>query len=196
MRVEQQAMTALLPDVAGRRTLDLACGTGRYSSLLADAGAAELIAVDFCRPMLAQVAAARRVCASMMQLPFAGETFDAVISGLALGHAPCVSAWMAEIARVLSAGGVLLYSDFHPEAARAGLVRSFKDAEHRTCTVPHRRFEVSSQSKAAAAAGLAIEIVDEARVGYELMERFPKSEAFYRRWHGLPLVLIVRARKA
>jgi hypothetical protein len=32
-------------------------------------------------------------------------------------------------------------------------------------------------------------------VGIELTERFAKSAAFYRRWHGLPLVLVVRAEK-
>ncbi len=38
---------------------------------------------------------------------------------------------------MLKVGGVLLYSDFHPEAARAGLTRSFKDALNRSFTVPH-----------------------------------------------------------
>jgi hypothetical protein len=37
--------------------------------------------------------------------------------------------------------------------------------------------------------------VHEVRVGVELREPFPKSEDFYRRWDGLPIVLVVRARK-
>ena len=45
---------------------------------------------------------------------------------------PTLHRWMGEIARVLNGGGVLLYSDFHPEAARAGLTRSFKDAHNRS----------------------------------------------------------------
>jgi len=32
-------------------------------------------------------------------------------------------------------------------------------------------------------------------VGIELCEPFPKGEAFYRNWQGLPIVLVVRARK-
>jgi len=38
--------------------------------------------------------------------------------------------------------------------------------------------------------------VRELRVGYELRESFPGSPPFYRRWHGLPVVLVIRARKA
>jgi ubiquinone/menaquinone biosynthesis C-methylase UbiE len=152
-------------------------------------------AVDFCLPMLVQVSGARRICASMMHLPFVGAAFDVVISGLALGHATDVELWMMEIARVLDKDGVLLYSDFHPEAARAGLPRSFKDENDRTFTVPHRCHDLNSQKSAAAAAKLTIEAVHEVRVGFELKEPFSKSEEFYRRWHGLPLVLIVRARK-
>jgi malonyl-CoA O-methyltransferase len=195
MRAEQQAMAAHWPPVAGKRALDLACGTGRYARLLTEAQAAQVVAMDFCVPMLRQVSADARVCGSMMQLPFAGQAFDVVISGLALGHAANVHSWMAEAARVLKSGGSLLYSDFHPEAARAGLTRSFKDGQNDTCTVPHRCYDVALQQEAAAAANLAIEVIHEVRVGIELKEPFPKSEEFYRRWDGLPIVLVVRARK-
>src|SRR4051794_3689257 len=51
MRVEQQAMLDVWPDSAGRRALDLACGSGRYSQLLLEAGAGEVISLDFCMPM-------------------------------------------------------------------------------------------------------------------------------------------------
>jgi malonyl-CoA O-methyltransferase len=195
MRAEQKSMVEHWPMVEGRRALDLACGSGRYSRLLAETQAADIVAVDFCAPMLAQVSGVNRVCASMMHLPFADDTFHVVISGLALGHAASVQAWMAEAARVLAPGGTLLYSDFHPEAARAGLPRSFKDLNNRTWTVPHSRHELSSQREAAAAANLKIEIVHEVRVGIELQEAFSKSDDFYGQWHGLPIVLIVRATK-
>jgi malonyl-CoA O-methyltransferase len=195
MRIEQQVMVEHWPAVAGRQALDLACGSGRYSRLLQETFAANVVAVDFCEPMLAQVSAAARVRADMMHLPFADGTFDVVISGLALGHALCVQAWMDEVARVLGEGGTLLYSDFHPEAARAGLPRSFKDEEGRTWVVPHRCFELASQKEAAAAAGLTIEVVREIRVGIELNEKSAATEETYRRWHGLPIVLVIRARK-
>ena len=194
MRAEQAAMSRYWPNVAGQRVLDLACGSGRYSSILREQ-AAEVISLDFCVPMLLQVSGSQRVCASMMQLPFPAETFDAVISGLAVGHANDVSVWMTEAARVLRPGGTLLYSDFHPAAAQAGLTRSFKDQHDQTQTVPHRFFDVSTQLQAVSAAGLRVEIMHEVCVGAELREPFANSEQFYVRWDGLPIVLVMRVRK-
>ena len=195
MRAEERAMLERWPDAAGKRALDLACGSGRYSGQLEQTGARNIVAMDFCMPMLERVSTGHCVCASMMSLPFVSSAFDIVISGLALGHATSVDAWMAEIARVLAPAGTLLYSDFHPDAVRAGLTRSFKDQNNETCTVPHRSFEVDSQRAAATNAGLRIECVHEVRVGEELCEPFAHSQDFYRRWQGLPIVLVVRAHK-
>jgi ubiquinone/menaquinone biosynthesis C-methylase UbiE len=193
MRVEQATMRECWPEIAGRRALDLASGSGRYSQLLAASHAAEVVAVDFCLPMLARASHARRVCASMMQLPFADATFDVAIAGLALGHAADLQAWMTEVSRVLTTGGTLLYSDFHPEAARVGLTRSFHTEKGQSVAVPHHPFDLASQKKAIAAANMTIDIVREIRVGRELHEPFAKSEEFYRRWDGLPIALIIRA---
>jgi ubiquinone/menaquinone biosynthesis C-methylase UbiE len=195
MRAEQSAMLALWPEVLGLRALDLACGSGRYVKWLTQAGAAEVTAVDFSWAMLKRVSGCRRVQASMTSLPFAPAVFDVVVSGLAVGHASSIQRWMGEVARVLDRGGVLLYSDFHPAAARAGLPRSFKDERGEQCVVPHNSYEVSVQKAAALEAGLQCEAVTELRVGIEITESFPGSESFYRQWHGLPLVLVVRARK-
>jgi malonyl-CoA O-methyltransferase len=195
MQAEQKAMLAQWPDVTGRYALDLACGTGRYSRLLAEGKAAEVIALDFSGAMLCQVSVGRRVRASMMQLPFVDGAFDVVISGLAVGHAPAIGPWMREIARVLHSGGFLLYSDFHPAAARAGLTRSFTDQHDRTHTLTHCDYDLASQLEAASAAHLSPDVVQELRVGIEFQETFPDSDAFYRRYHGLPLLLIVRARR-
>ncbi len=195
MRAEQRSMLEVWPNVAGRRVLDLACGSGRYSHLLREANAAQIVALDFCLPMLEQVACESRVCASMMQLPFQSSVFDAVVSGLAVGHATDIRQWMSEVARVLRPEGSLMYSDFHSEAIRAGMTRSFKDDAGVTWTVPHQIYDVSCQKDAMAAAGLAVETVREVRMGVELNEAFPGSHQAYRKWYGVPVVLIVRARK-
>jgi malonyl-CoA O-methyltransferase len=195
MRAEQRSMLEMWPNVEGRRVLDLACGSGRYSHLLFEANAAQVVALDFCLPMLEQAAVADRVCASMMQLPFQSAVFDAVVSGLAVGHATDIRQWMSEVARVLRPEGNLLYSDFHSEAIRVGMTRSFKDEADVTWTVPHQVYDLSCQQDAMAAAGLRVETVKELRMGMELNEAFPGSETVYRDWHGVPVVLIVRARK-
>src|SRR5437867_13363395 len=46
-------LLALLPDVDGRRVLDLGCGPGQLAHHLATRGAAEVLGVDLSQPMLA-----------------------------------------------------------------------------------------------------------------------------------------------
>lgn len=193
MRAEQQAMRSLWPPMAGCRVLDLACGSGRYSRVLAGAGAASVLALDASWQMLRQVDGAAAVQGSMMSLPFASAIFDAVICGLAVGHAPDLDAWMREAARVLAPRGVLVYSDFHPQAAAAGHLRSFRDSQGGTHSVPHRPHSLAAHRRAAAAAGLTVEAVSEVRAGIELDEAFPGSADFYRRWYGMPVVFVIRA---
>ena len=195
MRAEQEGMLRHWPDVGGKRALDLACGSGRYSRLLQQSQAAHVVALDFCQPMLTQIADVPRVRADMMSLPFASDSFDVVVSGLAIGHAQSLDTWMCEVARVLGPGGRLLYSDFHPAAVGVGLTRSFKDAADQTWTVPHSTYDPEVQLRAAARAGLTVEAIHEIRVGFELTEPFPRSQEFYARCSGVPIVLIVRARK-
>lgn len=195
MRLEQDLMLREWPQVRGARVLDLACGTGRYTELLTQTGAATVVALDFSGPMLERVSGAARIRASMTRLPFCDAAFDAVVCGLAIGHIPHLTAWMREVARVLRPGGSLLYSDFHPEAAKAGLKRSFTDEHSRTHTLPHFSHDPDAQRTWARAQGLEMTAVHHGRVGIEMLETFPGSDEFYRRWHGLPLVLVARAVK-
>jgi len=197
MRAEQAAMLALWPDeVSGLRALDLACGTGRYALLLEERGATSVIGTDRSPEMLRRAPLARRVHADMMDLPFADAQFELVVSGLAVGHAPSLDGWMREMARVLVPGGQLVFTDFHPDAARAGMTRSFTDGEKRKHELLHGLYNLADHQTAAAKAGLVLEQAREVRVGRELNETFTGSDEFYRHWQGLAVVLAVRMRKA
>ncbi|MEO6281492.1 class I SAM-dependent methyltransferase [Roseateles sp.] len=192
MRAEQAAMLALMPDVTGRRALDLACGSGRYGLLLQERGARFVVGCDLSAGMLARAPLAHRVRADMSRLPFAAASFDLVVSGLAVGHAPSLDAWMAEAARVLAGGASLVYSDFHPDATRAGMTRSFTDADGQRHELLHALHDPKAHLAAAWRAGLVLEARREVRVGQELCETFTGSESFYARWHGLAVVLVLR----
>lgn len=192
MRAEQAAVLALMPDVAGRRALDLACGSGRYGLLLQERGAGLVVGSDLSAGMLARSPLALRVRADMSRLPFAAASFELVVSGLAVGHAPDLEAWMTEAARVLAPGGALVYSDFHPDAARAGMTRSFTDASGQHHELLHALHDPEAHLAAAWRAGLVLEAQREVRVGRELSEAFTGSEAFYARWNGLAVVLALR----
>ena len=195
MRAEEKAMLALMPDVRQKAALDLGCGTGRYSNILMNRGAPNTVALDLSAEMLRRAIAEMRVRASMTELPFRDGAFDVIVSGLAVGHVENLTGWMHEAARTLKPDGVLLYSDFHPRAAQAGMKRSFHLADGRSCDLPHVVHEIPAHHDAANDAGLSIDAVSELRVGIEFDERFEGSDRFFERWHGLPLVLVVRARK-
>lgn len=192
MRAEQAAVLSLWPDVAGRCALDLACGSGRYGLLLQQRGAAWVVGCDLSAGMLAHAPLAHRVRADMLQQPFAAASFDVIVSGLAVGHAPSLDAWMTEAARVLAPGGHLVYSDFHPDAARAGMTRSFTDAAGQRHELLHALYDLDAHQAAACRAGLVLEASREVRVGRELNEPFTDADAFYARWQGLAVVLALR----
>src|SRR5262249_55369435 len=113
MHLEEQAVLELLPDLAGPRFLDLACGTGRYLKRLAP-GASGTIGVDFSRPMLAQAAGLGWPLsqADLQALPLATGSFDLVVCGLAVGHVADLAGSVAEMGRALSSGGASLLSSF------------------------------------------------------------------------------------
>jgi len=118
--MELRDLLALLPDVAGRRVLDLGCGAGQLARHLAASGAAEVIGVDVSEQMLALALAEwahPRVTyhrAAMEELAFPPARFDLVISSLALHYVADYTGLMRRIAEWLSPGGVLVYSTEHP----------------------------------------------------------------------------------
>ncbi|HEY6475928.1 MAG TPA: class I SAM-dependent methyltransferase, partial [Polyangia bacterium] len=126
MQLEEATMLGLLPNVAGKTALDVGCGTGRYLRLLQGRGAALAIGLDLSAEMLGKAQGVAPIArADLRALPVATRRFDVVTSGLAIGHVAELAAAVAEMARVLIPGGVLLYSDFHPSARLAGHTRSF-----------------------------------------------------------------------
>lgn len=169
MAAEQAAVLSLWPELAGRRALDLACGSGRYGLLMQARGVSSLVGCDRSSGMLARSPLPCRVRADMHRLPFAPGRFDFIACGLAVGHAPDLDAWMAEVARVLARGGVLVYSDFHPDAARAGMTRSFHDATGQRHDLAHALHAPDDHRRAACAAGLVLQGQREVRVGHELV---------------------------
>ncbi len=105
---------ASLPDDA--RVLDLACGTGDFSQLMArQLPRAHVVGVDLTEPML-HVARGRGlteiVCGDANALPFADGSFDCVFIGYGLRNFPNLKAAVQEIKRVTRPGGKMVSLDF------------------------------------------------------------------------------------
>jgi demethylmenaquinone methyltransferase / 2-methoxy-6-polyprenyl-1,4-benzoquinol methylase len=96
--------------------LDLACGTGDFSKLVAARSPGAItIAADLTHGMLrlARSSGVREaVCADAMSLPFADRAFDCVFIGYGLRNFPRLEKAVAEIERVTRPGGLLVSLDF------------------------------------------------------------------------------------
>ena len=125
----KRRLTALAAP-AGKRALDLACGTGDIAFELARCGARKVVGLDITPRMLTLASAkpdARPggvafVTADMIALPFPEAAFDLVTTGYGLRNVPVLETAVAEALRVLKPGGVLLSLDFNNPSSR--LVRT------------------------------------------------------------------------
>jgi ubiquinone/menaquinone biosynthesis C-methylase UbiE len=110
--VEKEAIFALMPQVQGRRVLEVGCGTGNFSLALSCRGA-EVVGLDCSGPMLATAQdKARRqglpitwVRGLASGLPFADGSLDGVICILALDFMTDRETVLKEMVRVLRPGG-------------------------------------------------------------------------------------------
>ncbi len=137
----------------GGRFLDAGSGTGATGSWLAEFGA--VVASDY-EPVALELYAERhcaagRVVADMMRLPFANDSFDAVLCVTVLYHSAISSPAeaVAEMARVVKPGGVVCLME-------PGVRRLFRAHDREVHGV--RRFSLADLRGIAVAAGLQPEI--------------------------------------
>lgn len=88
-------------DLAQRsRILEVGCGSGEFTRVLAEESEAEIVALDADRRLLEQVTSATRVAGDATRLPFVDDAFDLVIGQALLINLPSPSAAVTEFARV------------------------------------------------------------------------------------------------
>ena len=215
---EHADLLALLPDVDGRRVLDLGCGAGQLARHLATVGAAEVVGIDVSERMLALAQAEwahprvtyRRE--AIEEVAFPPTRFDLVVSSLVLHYVDDYSGLVRRIVGWLAPGGVLVYSTEHPifttrlpgdgwvlddTGERTGWkLDRYADegAREETWLVPgvrkvHRR--LGTLINGLLDAGLVVERVVEPIPSEQWLREHPLARDELRR----PIFLLVRARK-
>ncbi len=119
--VNTPAFFEMLPDVSGLRVLDIGCGEGYNTRLLADRGAA-VVAIDIAERFIQYAIADEQneprgidyQIASAVELPFDDESFDAATAFMSLMDIPELDRVMAETIRVLRPNGFFQFSITHP----------------------------------------------------------------------------------
>lgn len=138
--LEERILGLLLPALAGKRVLDVACGTGRWLEKLLGWGARAGFGVDLSAGMLRRASEkpplrGRCVRGDCLALPFKGASADLIMCSLAAGHVRDLGGLARELARVASREADAFVTDFHPLAHARGWRRTFHDG-HEVLEVP------------------------------------------------------------
>jgi SAM-dependent methyltransferase len=197
--LEEPLVPELIGGVAGLDVLDAACGTGRYAIPLAQAGA-RVTGLDGSEEMLAHARrkAAERCLSLDLQtgdlhaLPFEDESFDLVLSALALCHVPDLVPVMTEFARVLRPGGRLIIWDFHPFCLLIGWRTAFDRPDARYWIENHLNL-TEAYVRALLASGFELTDLRESVVNERVAGIL--SEHDIERFRGWPAALVLAAVK-
>ncbi len=117
---ELPALSALMPDLKGKSVLDLGCGSGERCMDYIRLGASKVTGIDISEKMLAAARSENsdpRITYIKMPMEDIGslnDTFDVVISSLALHYVEDYAGVVRNVYRLLSDGGIFLFSQEHP----------------------------------------------------------------------------------
>ncbi|MBC7926213.1 MAG: bifunctional demethylmenaquinone methyltransferase/2-methoxy-6-polyprenyl-1,4-benzoquinol methylase UbiE [Bryobacteraceae bacterium] len=111
------------------RVLDLCCGTGDLAIALKDKAKAQVVASDFCHPMLTAAAGKTTLPlfeSDALELPLTSSSFDLVTVAFGFRNLANYEAGLTELKRVLKPGGTLAILEFsQPPNATFAAVYNF-----------------------------------------------------------------------
>ena len=215
---EIPVLFSMLPDIQGKRILDLGCGFGEHCMEYVKKGAARVVGIDISEKMLE---VARREYAdskieyinmAMEDLSQITEQFDVVISSLAIHYVEDFSAVVNDIYRLLAQDGVFVFSQENPiNTCHGEGNRWTKDENGKKLYVNLKNYGVEGKRESTwfvdnvvkyhrifstivnnlADAGFIIEKMEEPLPNEELLKKYPQYADLFHK----PDFLIVRARK-
>lgn len=143
---EWHELRAMLPDMRGKRVLDLGCGYGWHCIYAAEQGAAEVMGIDISERMIDE--ARRRnprpnitygQCA-VEDFEAPAGSFDVVLSSLAFHYLESFDDVCRRVHEWLAPGGAFVFSAEHPVFTAEGSQEWVRDAEGRPLHWPVDRY--------------------------------------------------------
>jgi ubiquinone/menaquinone biosynthesis C-methylase UbiE len=204
LALERHVFLGCLSDasVAGKVVVDIGCGTGRHWDSLLSRQPCQLHGVDTSAEMLARLRMRypdarlhRRTGTRIGE--FGDGCVDLVVSTLMLGYARDLRDELREWTRLLRLGGEIIVTEFHPEALRQGMMRTFVH-RGKTYEIEHERFTVEELRSLFQSLHLEIVCFLERTLDESVRASFERqnhTDAYFKGF-GIPLVLGFRLRRA
>ena len=199
--IETPIITKMLPDLRGKKMLDVGCGMGQHAMQYSKAGAESVLGTDISEKMLAfavennsadNITYKRLAFEDLDQL---GEKVDVITSSLAFDYSEDFGALMRSIYALLNDGGYLVFSMSHPiSTAYDGVYDRYTRTEdgvrlyanlHNYGIEGERHFKwvvddyevyhrkLSTLINCIASAGFVIEECQESKVPDEIAKKYP-----------------------
>jgi SAM-dependent methyltransferase len=198
IQLEETVLLPLLRALPAGHALDAACGTGRVSAHLADAGQS-VVGVDLTPEMLElareKVPAGEFVLGRLEALPVEDAAFDVAVCCLALDHLTDIGPAIAELARAVRPGGRVILTDIHPSMVQLGGQAAFVDEAGVWGFVRAHPHLHGDYLRAFAASGLTVDELLEPPPNHlwfewQLAAWTHAPEAFVQAFEGIPAAIV------
>ena len=130
--IEIPIMKDMLPDLKGKRILDLGCGNGGMSKYFIEKGAKSVLAIDLSSNMINEAKEKNNaenityVVLGMEDISKIVGKFDIVFSSLAFHYVKDYDKLVKDIYNLLDDNGILIYSQEHPIATASKYHKEMK----------------------------------------------------------------------
>ena len=120
LTIEEKSLKPIIPNLKGKKVLDVGCGTGRWSKLFIQKGG-DVLGIDTSKEMLKLAKKVKKLKTKYMDarnITLPANSFDFVFSSLMLTHLKDYKKAIEQMIKVLKPGGTLIVSDLHGAAFR------------------------------------------------------------------------------
>ena len=196
--LEEDITLDFIGDVKNQKVLDIGCGTGRYCKLLAERGA-KVVGLDP-SPRMLEYAKKKITPEIKFELrlgkiedaEFPPNHFNVVVSALTLGHVSELEPVIEKVSRIIKSRGRLIVSDIHPYWPISGHnYTEFFDRSGQEYRIPEHAHLIEEYLNLFKRFKFIILGIREPKIDDKLIKSFPELK----NWNGIPLALILKARK-